>query len=246
MSSLPKVVILCGGKGTRIREKNNVVPKPLVEIGRMPIVWHIIQYYRAFGFTEFVLALGYKGHLITEWFKSMDAMTNMLGCTVECVPTGDESMTGGRIYSLYKQGVIGLLGEFALTYGDGLTNAHPLDVLNFHNNSRYLVTLLAVHPPARFGKVELTYDGEVTRFTEKSSLDTGWINGGFMIMSGAAIPMIKNENTVLEREPLERLASDGLLGGHRHSGFWACMDTLRDWEVLEELWNSGNAPWKVW
>ena len=254
-----KVAILCGGLGTRIREETDVRPKPMVEIGGRPILWHIMRGYAARGFTEFVLALGYKHEVIKHYFLDYyhvsGRLTVALGTgrvdvhdgeredwTVHLVDTGSGSQTGGRVKRLASWLRD---GTFMLTYGDGLSDVNVADVLAFHRRHGKLATVTAVRPPARFGA--LVFDGDrVSEFTEKPQAGEGWINGGFFVMEPGVLDYIQGDDTYLEREPLERLAKDGQLVAFRHGGFWQCMDTLRDLKLLESLWESGRAPWKVW
>jgi glucose-1-phosphate cytidylyltransferase len=250
-------VILCGGAGTRLAEQTEIRPKPLVEIGGRPILWHIMKHYAQYGFTEFVLALGYKGDQIKRYFLEYHAMgqdmTVSLGngeivpltnnrepWTVHLVDTGEGTMTGGRLRQLSRV----LDGTFMLTYGDGVSNV-PVDrLLAFHRSHGGLVTLTAVRPPARFGALE--FDGDrIRHFKEKSTLHEGWINGGFFVVEPAALGYIK-EDVMWEHAPMEALAADGQLFAYRHEAFWQCMDTLRDLRYLESLWEAGGAPWKTW
>ncbi len=258
-ASIP-VVILCGGSGTRLAEQTEVRPKPLVEIGGRPILWHIMKHYSRYGFNEFVLALGYKGDQIKRYFLEYHAigrdMTVSLAdgriapltgsnhkepWTVHLVDTGESTMTGGRLRQLRP-----LLsrGTFMLTYGDGVGNV-PLDrLLEFHRSRRGMVTLTAVRPPARFGALE--FDGDrIRHFKEKSTLHEGWINGGFFVVEPAALDYI-TDDVMWEHAPMEALAERGELFAFRHEEFWQCMDTLRDLRYLESLWDAGCAPWKSW
>jgi len=255
------VVILCGGSGTRLAEQTEVRPKPLVEIGGRPILWHIMKHYARYGFDEFVLALGYKGDQIKRYFLDYHAigrnMTVTLGdghvvplgpavngCeswTVHLVDTGESTLTGGRLKQLAP--LIGG-GTFMLTYGDGVCNV-PLDrLLAFHRSRGASVTLTAVRPPARFGALEFEGD-RIMRFKEKSTLHEGWINGGFSVVEPSALDYIR-EDVMWEHAPLESIAAKGELVAYRHEDFWQCMDTLRDLRYLESLWHSGDAPWKTW
>jgi len=254
-----RVAILCGGFGTRLREETEVRPKPMVEIGGRPILWHIMRGYAARGFTEFVLALGYKSDVIKRYFldyyRLQSHLTVSLGSgaveahdgeredwTVHLVDTGLGTQTGGRVKRLgeWLRG-----GTFMLTYGDGVADVNPADVLAFHRKQGKLATVTAVRPPARFGG--LLFNGDlVSEFTEKPQVGEGWINGGFFVMEPGVLDYIQGDETYLEREPLERLAKDGQLAAFRHDGFWQCVDTLRDLRLLESLWESGRAPWKVW
>jgi glucose-1-phosphate cytidylyltransferase len=252
------VVILCGGAGTRLAEQTEIRPKPLVEIGGRPIVWHIMKHYAQYGFTEFVLALGYKGDQIKRYFLDYHAvgqdMTVSLAdgrfvplshnrepWTVHLVDTGESTLTGGRLRQLQR---FVDRGTFFLTYGDGVCNV-PVDrLLAFHRGHGGLVTLTAVRPPARFGALE--FDGDrIRHFKEKSTLHEGWINGGFFVVEPAALTRIQSD-VMWEHAPMEALAGEGQLFAYRHESFWQCMDTLRDLRYLESLWESGRAPWKTW
>lgn len=252
------VVILCGGAGTRLSEQTEIRPKPLVEIGGRPIVWHIMKHYAQYGFTEFVLALGYKGDHIKRYFLDYHAIgqdmtvslqdgrvvplsNNREPWTVHLVDTGEGTLTGGRLRQLapfIKD------GTFMLTYGDGVGNV-PIDrLLAFHRAHGGLATLTAVRPPARFGALE--FDGDrIRHFKEKSTLHEGWINGGFFVVEPGALGYIDTD-VMWEHAPMEQLASDGQLFAYRHEAFWQCMDTLRDLRYLESLWESQQAPWKTW
>jgi glucose-1-phosphate cytidylyltransferase len=252
------VVILCGGAGTRLAEQTEVRPKPLVEIGGRPILWHIMKHYSRYGFNEFVLALGYKGDQIKRYFLDYHAVgqdmtisledgrvvplnNNMEPWRVHLVDTGEATLTGGRLRQL--QPLIGD-GTFMLTYGDGVGNVRLDDLLAFHRSRGALVTLTAVRPPARFGALE--FDGErIRHFKEKSTLHESWINGGFSIVEPPALEYIASD-VMWEHAPLESIAAAGHLFAYRHDEFWQCMDTLRDLRYLESLWDSGRAPWKTW
>jgi glucose-1-phosphate cytidylyltransferase len=254
-----KVAILCGGFGTRIREETEARPKPMVEVGGRPILWHIMHGYAARGFKEFVLALGYKSDVIKRYFLDyyhlQSHLTVSLGTgaihahdgeredwTVHLVDTGLGTQTGGRVKRLSSWLRD---GTFMLTYGDGVSDVNVADVLAFHKEHGKLATVTAVRPPARFGG--LLCNGDLVReFTEKPQMGEGWINGGFFVMEPGVLDYIHGDETYLERAPLERLANDGQLVAFRHDGFWQCMDTLRDLKLLESLWDSGRAPWKVW
>ena len=254
-----KVAILCGGLGTRLSEETELRPKPLVEIGGRPILWHILKTYAHYGFNEFVLALGYKGESIKRFFLEhyhlSGGLTINLGkghvtahdedredWTVHLVDTGNQTQTGGRIKRLTP--FIGK-GPFMLTYGDGVADLDLRRLLDYHRAHGKLVTVTAVRPPARFGG--LVFDGDLVKeFTEKPQIGEGWINGGFFVMEPQALDYIEGDDTIFEREPLERLANDRQLVAYRHGDFWQCMDTLRDARLLESLWQSGHAPWKVW
>jgi glucose-1-phosphate cytidylyltransferase len=252
------VVILCGGAGTRLSEHTEMRPKPLVEVGGRPILWHIMKHYSRYGFNEFVLALGYKGDLIKRYFLDYHAIGQDMTISlqngqvaplnnkieawkVHLVDTGEATLTGGRLRQLLP-----LIedGTFMLTYGDGVGNV-PLDqLLAFHRSRGALVTLTAVRPPARFGALE--FDGDrIRHFKEKSTLHESWINGGFFVVEPAALKYIETD-VMWEHAPMEALAGDGQLVAYRHEEFWQCMDTLRDLRYLESLWDAGRAPWKTW
>jgi glucose-1-phosphate cytidylyltransferase len=252
------VVILCGGAGTRLAEQTETRPKPLVEIGGRPIVWHIMKHYARYGFTEFVLALGYKGDQIKRYFLGYNAVWQDItvdlrdGSTrpiagnrepwmVHLVDTGESTLTGGRLKQL--EPLIGA-GTFMLTYGDGVSNVRVDELLNFHRSRGGLATLTAVRPPARFGALE--FDGDrIRHFKEKSTLHEGWINGGFFAIEPQALKYITSD-VMWEHAPMEMLAAEGHLYAYRHEAFWQCMDTLRDLRYLESLWDAGRAPWKTW
>ena len=255
-----KVVILAGGAGTRLGEETAVKPKPMVEIGGFPILWHIMKIYSAYGFNEFVLALGYKAWVIKDYFLNFPAWTrNFSICMrsgeiryhdrpendwiIHLIDTGYEAQTGGRILRCAE-----FIGDepFMLTYGDGVANIDVRALLDFHQRSGKLATLTTVRPPARFGAVTME-DGAVSSFLEKPQSGEGWINGGFFVVEPEARRYIRNGvMTVWEGEPLEGLAHDGQLAAYQHGGFWQAMDTLRDVRLLENLWQSGSPPWKVW
>lgn len=253
-----KAVILCGGKGTRLSEETQLRPKPLVEVGPFPILWHIMSIYSSHGINEFVLALGYKGEVIKEYFLNYyalnsDFIVDLSNGSIEyinqksknwkihLVDTGLESMTGGRLYNL--RNYLKNDERFCLTYGDGVADVDITSLLNSHLKSKKKATVTAVRPPARFGEMLINDEGIVSEFAEKPQASQGWINGGFFIFENDIFSYLKNEMTVLEKEPLENLAKEGQLNSFKHSGFWQCMDTLRDKEYLTQLWNSGNPPW---
>jgi glucose-1-phosphate cytidylyltransferase len=253
-----KAVILAGGLGTRIAEESDSKPKPMVEIGGKPIIWHIMNHFAKFGIKDFVIAAGYRGYQIKEYFANYfahnsDFTVNLesgsieylqgnshLGWTVTVVDTGLETQTGGRLKRL--QSLLGG-GEFFLTYGDGLTDADLSAELEFHRASQSTATVLAVRPPARFARLDIADEGQVLTVEEKPESEGGWINGGFFILSPAVFNLLADDSTIFERKPLETLAATGQLSAFRHSGFWMAMDTLRDKRNLEELWSSGKAPW---
>lgn len=254
-----KVAILAGGLGSRLAEETEVKPKPMVEIGSQPMLWHIMMHYAFHGFDEFVIALGYKGEYIKRWIQEYAAlhcnMTVQTGTgevvlhqksaqdwTVDLVNTGQDTATGGRIKRL--QPWLGT-GTFMLTWGDGVSNVDIVKLLQFHQQHGRLATMTAVRPPARFGHLELEKD-RVTRFEEKPQTSEGWINGAFFVLEQGVVDYISGDACQWELEPLERLARDGQLMAFRHEGFWQCMDTLRDKKLLERLWSEDRAPWKTW
>ena len=253
------VVILCGGLGTRLSEHTEVRPKPMVEIGGRPILWHIMKHYAHYGFNEFFLALGYKGEQIKRYFLEYYSLARDFTITlgngqiktlnhnniepwqIHLVDTGQTSFTGGRLKTLEP---LISKGTFMMTYGDGVSNVNLNELLSFHHAQGGLVTLTAVRPPARFGA--LKFNGhQIRNFKEKSTLDEGWINGGFFIIEPSALSYIK-EDVMWEHAPMENLAKEGQLYAYQHNGFWQCMDTLRELKYLESLWDNGNPPWKTW
>ncbi|HEX8557336.1 MAG TPA: glucose-1-phosphate cytidylyltransferase [Pyrinomonadaceae bacterium] len=255
-----KVVILAGGLGTRLAEETVVKPKPMVEVGAHPILWHIMKHYGHHGFKEFYVALGYRGESIKrfflDYFNLSGSMTIDLSCgkvetrdqecedwLVHLVDTGAGTQTGGRIKRLEPDLRGG--GTFMVTYGDGVCNVDLRRLLDFHKSHGRVATVTAVRPPARFGG--LVFDGDmVTEFTEKPQIGEGWINGGFLVFEPALFDYLEGDSTVLESDALERLAADRQLAAYRHEDFWQCMDTLRDKRLLETLWHENRAPWKVW
>ena len=255
-----KAVILAGGLGTRISEETLLKPKPLIEIGGMPILWHIMKLYSAHNVNEFIICCGYKGYMIKEYFANyflhmsdvtFDMQKNTMSVhhqaaepwKVTLVDTGDNTMTGGRLKRVSKY----LLDEdtFCLTYGDGVSNIDIRASIEFHHKKGVKATLTAVYPPARFGSLDIN-DNLITSFQEKPKGDGGMVNGGFFVLSTDVFDLIKDDSTVWEREPLESLAKNSQLAAFEHHGFWQPMDTLRDKTFLEGLWSSKNAPWKVW
>ena len=220
-----KVVILAGGFGTRLSEYTKVIPKPMIKIGKYPIIVHIMKHYYKFGFKDFYIALGYKGNFIKKYFKN-----NKFPWNVKLVDTGLKTMTGGRLKRLKKY----LLNEtFMLTYGDGLSNVDILKLINFHKKKKKMITLTAVRPPARFGVIKIQTE-YVKYFKEKSQIDSGWINGGFFVIEPSFLKYIKNDKTFLEKSPLEKVTSKKQLVAYKHHGFWQCMDTIRDKIILEK------------
>jgi glucose-1-phosphate cytidylyltransferase len=254
-----KVIILAGGFGTRLTEETEVKPKPMVEIGERPILWHIMKHYASYGHKEFVIALGYKGDVIKRYFLDYSSLHGNVSINmrsreitihnladedwlVHLVDTGLESNTGGRIGR-----VCDYIGNetFMMTYGDGVSNVDLNALLELHRCCGRVVTLTAVRPPARFGG--LIFDGDlIAQFTEKPQVGEGWINGGFMVMEPKVLEYIPSDSTNLEIDVLEKLAAEGQLAAYRHPDFWQCMDTLRDKKLLESLWQQGKAPWRTW
>lgn len=253
-----KVVILAGGFGTRISEESHLKPKPMIEIGDMPILWHIMKQYSYFGFDEFVICGGYKQHIIKEWFADYFLHTSDITFDftqenkvivhnqytekwkVTVVDTGLNTMTGGRI-----KRVKDYIGNetFFMTYGDGVSNVDIAATLKFHRYHKKLATISAIQPEGRFGYIDIKNE-KVESFREKSRHNTGWINAGFMVLEPEVIDYIEGDNTMFEREPMEKIATMGQMVCYKHTGFWQCMDTLRDKEKLERLWASGKAPWQ--
>lgn len=254
-----KAVILAGGLGTRISEETSIKPKPMVEIGNKPILWHIMKIYSSYGINDFVICCGYKGYVIKEFFANYflhtsDVTFNMKNNEMEVhskraepwnvslVDTGDSTMTGGRL-----KRVSDYLNDetFCFTYGDGLADINIKNLIDFHNKSKTKATLTAVQPPGRFGSLEFER-GKVFSFQEKPKGDNSWINGGFFVLDPEVINYIDGDNSIWEQTPLKKLAKEGELSAYHHEGFWQPMDTLRDKNTLEELWDSQNAPWKCW
>jgi glucose-1-phosphate cytidylyltransferase len=235
----PPVVILCGGRGTRLKEHTEEIPKPLVEIGGMPILWHVVQLYAVQGFRRFLLATGYKGELIEQF---VDEHEWPAGVSVECIDTGLRTQTGGRIKLLEPL----LEGEhsFCATYADGVADIDLQALLGFHAGHGGLATVTVVRPELQFGVTELADDGRVSGFREKPRSEH-WINGGFFCFQAEAMRYL-DRDSVLERAPLEHLAAERQLWAHRHEGFWECMDTYKDAVVLNDLWSAGEAPWRMW
>ncbi len=253
-----KAVILAGGLGTRLSEETMVRPKPMVEIGDKPVLWHIMKIYSHYGIRDFVVCLGYKGYMIKEWFanyflhnsnltvelksnRTTFHDTNVDDWTITLVDTGESTMTGGRVKRIKKY----IDGTFLLTYGDGLSDVDISALIRFHAGHGKAATLTAIQPPGRFGALGLS-GSEVTSFLEKPKGDGGWVNGGFFALEPQIFDYIEGDSTPLESGPLEAAARKGQLAAFKHRGFWKPMDTLRDRNELEELWRSGKAPWKVW
>ena len=254
-----KAVILAGGLGTRISEESHLRPKPMIEIGGKPILWHILKIYSAHGINDLIICLGYKGYIIKEYFANyflhmsdvtFDMQTNQMEVhnnqcepwRVTLVDTGEDVMTGGRLKRIGSY----LDDEpFCFTYGDGVSNINVQKLVAFHHEHGCLATMTAVQPPGRYGSLDME-GSKIVRFEEKPRGDGGWINGGFFVLSPKVINYIEDDTTIWERRPLERLASEGQLCAYKHIGFWHAMDTLRDKTKLEELWQSGHAPWNIW
>lgn len=252
-----KVVVLCGGLGTRLSEETQLRPKPMVEVGGRPILWHIMRIYERANLRDFVLALGYKGEFIKDYFlnyhpRQSDITVHLKSGAVEysnptvedwsvsLVDTGAQTQTGGRLLRLKQR--LAPHGTFMLTYGDGVSDVDLHALLKFHRSHGRLATVTAVRPPARFGDLRIN-EGRVDSFAEKPQTGEGWINGGFFVFEPAVFDYIANDETILERSPLEKLASDGQLMAYHHTGYWQSMDTLRDKNALEAIWASGNVPW---
>lgn len=254
-----KAVILAGGLGTRISEETHLKPKPMVELGGRPILWHVMKIYAAHGVTDFVICAGYKGYIIKEYFANyflhmsnvtFDMRTNSMEVhqqfaepwRVTIIDTGEQTQTGGRL-----RRVRSFLDDstFCFTYGDGVGNINITDAIRFHREGKRLATVTTVQPPGRYGVLELE-NGRVTEFREKPQGDGNWINGGFFVLEPAVIDRIEGDHTLWERDPMESLARDGQLSAYQHTGFWQPMDTLREKNHLEQLWASGKAPWKIW
>ena len=254
-----KAVILAGGMGTRITEETHLKPKPMIEIGGKPILWHIMKIYSSYGINDFVICCGYKGYMIKEYFANyflhmsdvtFDMINNEMivhenhseSWRVTLVDTGEQTMTGGRLKRAER-----FIGNetFCFTYGDGLSNVNISELIDYHHQQETWATLTAVQPPGRFGALDFA-GNRICKFQEKPDGDCSWINGGFFVLEPQVFSLIRDDSTIWERDPLESLANSGQLSAYRHEGFWQPMDTLRDKIKLEELWESGKAPWKVW
>ncbi len=254
-----KVVILAGGFGTRISEESHLKPKPMIEIGDMPVLWHIMKEYSYYGFNEFIICCGYKQHVVKQFFADYFLHTSDVTFDLEhndmkvhnsysekwkvtLVDTGLHTMTGGRIKRVKKY-----IGNepFLLTYGDGVSDVNIRQTIEFHKAEGKLLTMTTVRPKGRFGVLDIE-DNLVRSFREKSEKDMGWINGGYMVVEPEVLDYIEGDHTTFEKEPLEQLAAEGKLAAYKHTGFWQCMDTLRDKNQLENMWNDGSAPWKIW
>ena len=256
-----KAVILAGGYGTRISEESAARPKPMVEIGGRPMIWHIMKIYSAFGINDFIICCGYKSHIIKEYFANYplhmsditfdlekgEMTTHTKGVEpwkVTLVETGETTQTGGRLKRVAEY--VGD-GTFCFTYGDCVSNVNIRQLIDHHRQHKALATLTAIQPPGRFGALTFDHgDPKISRFMEKPAGDGGWVNGGYFVLEPAVMEYIDGDLTVWEREPLQRLAEKGMLAAYKHGGYWQNMDTLRDKSVLESEWASGNPPWKVW
>ena len=232
-----KAVILAGGYGTRISEESHLLPKPMIEIGGKPILWHIMKIYSTYKIDDFVICLGYKGEKIKEYFGQFDSKS----WNIQLVDTGEDTMTGGRLKRIQDK----IDDTFCVTYGDGLSDINLNDLILFHKEKRSLATLTAIHPPERFGVLNLSGD-YITQFHEKHAGESSWINGGFFVFEPEIFDYLQDDSTILERMPLETLAKEQKLTAFKHNGFWHPMDTQRDKKHLEKLWASGKAPWKIW
>jgi glucose-1-phosphate cytidylyltransferase len=255
-----KAIILAGGLGSRLAEETSQKPKPMVEVGGRPILWHIMNIFAVHGIEEFIVALGYKGEVVKQYFLNYHALTSDLtidlrtgrqtihdgmrpGWRVHLVDTGYHTQTGGRVKRLRSW--LGRDETFIMTYGDGVADIDISALVACHQTHGRLATMTTVKPPARFGRIG--FDGDqITTFHEKPEDSGGWINGGFFVLNARALDYIDGDGTIWEREPIEALARDGQLMAYRHAGFWSCMDTLKEKNMLEELWASGDAPWKTW
>ena len=254
-----KVAILAGGLGTRLAEETIVKPKPMVEVGGRPMLWHIMNIYAAYGYKEFVVALGYKGEIIKDYFMNYFHHNSSLSVNldsgekivhsgrgedwiVHLLDTGETTQTGGRVKQMAE-----FIGKepFMLTYGDGVANIDIPALVKYHTDQKKYVTVTAVRPPARFGQMVIQ-DGKVVQFQEKPQIGEGWINGGFFVLQPEIVDYIPGNQTSWEFDALEKLASDGQVVAYQHETFWQCMDSIRDVHLLEKLWSEGNAPWKIW
>ena len=255
-----KAVILAGGLGTRLSEETLVKPKPMVEIGGKPILWHILKIYSSYGIDDFIICCGYKGHLIKDYFSkyflytddiSIDFSKNKIDVIskktenwkIKLINTGENTLTGGRLKRISKY--LDDDESFCFTYGDGVSDVNIKELISFHNKENRLATLTAVQPPGRFGSIAFQR-GKVLSFKEKPKGDNNWINGGFFVLKKSVLNLIQGDNTIWEEEPLKILAEEGQLSAFHHNGFWQPMDTLKDKIFLEEAWKNGDAPWKVW
>ena len=232
-----KAVILAGGYGTRISEESHLRPKPMIEIGGKPILWHIMKIYSKYKINDFIICCGYMGDIIKEYFSNFDSEP----WNIQLIDTGLDTMTGGRIKRIQNH----IDETFCLTYGDGVSDIDITSLIQFHKENKLKGTITSVLPPGKFGALDLE-DDKVRKFTEKPPGDSAWINGGFFVFEPSIFDYIKDDATILEKHPLEKLAEEGQLGAFKHRGFWRPTDTVRDKEFLEKLWETGNAPWKIW
>jgi glucose-1-phosphate cytidylyltransferase len=256
------VVILAGGKGTRISEESQFKPKPMIEIGDMPILWHIMKIYSHYGYNDFIICCGYKGYMIKEYFANYYLRTSDITFnfrsdgnmqihnnvsepwTVTLVDTGAETMTGGRIKRIQK--FIPEGESFLMTYGDGVSDINIEDLVQFHRSMNKIATMTVVQPRGRYGAVKIQQNGSVSQFVEKPQGDGGWINGGFFVLDYDIFDYLKNDSEVFEKQPLETLAENDGLVAYKHKGYWQSMDSMRDQMLLQNAWLEGMAPWKVW
>ena len=233
-----KCVILAGGYGTRISEESNLKPKPMIEIGKKPILWHIMKIYSYYKINDFIICGGYKGEMIKEYFSKSDFSP----LNIEVIDTGLDTMTGGRLKRIQNK----IDGTFCLTYGDGVSDVNISQLISFHKEKKSIGTLTAIHPPERYGVLNLSEDN-VIEFQEKHKRESSWINGGFFVFEPTIFDYLSDKDeTILEKAPLENLAKDKKLTAFKHNGFWQSMDTLRERKLLEELWETKKAPWKIW
>lgn len=258
-----KVVILCGGQGTRIRDVADNIPKPMIPVGGKPIVWHVMKSYASWGFNEFILCLGYKGHSIKEFFLNYEEFTNDFtitlgrdkaiahhgehdesGWKITLAETGQDSLTGTRVKRIAKY--LGDDSDFLLTYADGVADVDLGALVGFHRGHGKAVTVTGVRPPGRFGELGMDAAGKVLEFNEKPQTSEGWISGGYFVCRREMLDYIGDDNVMLEQEPMHRIVGDGQLMVYRHDGFWQCMDTYRDYSLLNDLWASDSAPWRRW
>lgn len=254
-----KLVILAGGRGTRLTEETLIKPKPLVDIGNKPIIWHIMKIYSHYGINDFIICLGYKGYLIKEYFanyflhnsdltidlkknSTIIHQKNSENWKVTLVDTGDDTLTGGRILKIKKY----IKSDFLLTYGDGLSNVNINKLIHFHKNNKKLVTVTAIKPQGRFGIIDINKKNKVTNFKEKPKGDNNWINGGFFVLKPGIFNFLENESSVWEKKPLTEMTKRNQVVAFKHNGFWHAMDTVRDKILLDNLWDHGRAPWKIW
>lgn len=257
---MPKVLILAGGLGTRLSEETTIKPKPMVEIGGKPILWHIMKIYSSYGFNEFVILCGYKGQVIKEYFSNyflhqndmtIDLKNNKIDYfnnvsedwKITLIDTGELTMTGGRI----KRAKSYINNEtFLLTYGDGVSDVNIKEAYEFHKKHKKQLTVTAIQPEARYGILDIKNDTDVKGFLEKPKGESGWINGGFFVCEPSIIDYITDDTTIFERDPMQKIAQNGEMKAFKHEGFWQCMDTIRDKTKLQEMWESNDAPWKLW